>query len=119
MRLGNRYTRGLIFAARQYSHNASSTFSVNGSLRSRDPLPCWTWINMSERSMLLTFRWATSDRRRPVAYSTISNVRYNRLGAASISRVTSSGLRITGSFFGFFSNGRSSKSRSRRFSVFL
>jgi len=31
------------------------------------PLPCWTWINMSERSMSLTFRWAASDRRKPVA----------------------------------------------------
>ena len=59
--------RGLIFAARQYSRNASYTFWVNGSFRSRAPLPCWTWINMSERSMSLTFRWAASDRRNPVA----------------------------------------------------
>jgi len=67
LRVGNRYTRGLIFAARQYSHNASSTFWVKGNLRARDPLPCWTWINRSERSVSLTFRWAASLRRKPVA----------------------------------------------------
>jgi hypothetical protein len=31
LRVGNRYTRGLIFAVRQYWRNASSTFGVSGS----------------------------------------------------------------------------------------
>ena len=30
---------------------------MRGSFRSRDPLPWWTWINISELSMSLTLRF--------------------------------------------------------------
>ncbi len=74
---GNRYTRGLIFAARQYSRNVLRTPSRSTAVCGRaDPLPCWTVINMSERSMLLTFqvghlrpaqaRGVQHDQQRPV-----------------------------------------------------
>ena len=53
----------------------------------------------------------------PVEYRTISIVRCDRLSAASISRATSSTLRICGSRRGAFGYGVSS-SRYRRFRVF-
>ena len=54
-----------------------------------------------------------------VTLSSITIVRYHRFGAPSMSRVTSCGLRITGSFFGAFTSGKSSMSMSRRRNVFL
>ena len=49
----------------------------------------------------------------------IRSMRCMRFGAASISRVTSSWLSTVGNVRGCLGKGRSSKAKSRRFSVFL
>jgi hypothetical protein len=67
--------------------------------------------------MSLTCRLRISAFRIPVEYSTISIVRSLRLRAASITRVTSSTVRIVGSRRGTFGYGMSS-SKYERFSVF-
>ena len=67
--------------------------------------------------MSCTCRLRSSAFRMPVEYSTISIVRSVRVRAASISRVTSSTVRIVGNRRGTFGYGMSS-SRYRRFSVF-
>src|SRR5271165_1292818 len=71
------------------------------------------WLSMSD-----TFRFATSDTRRPAPYATLSAALYFRPGAASRRRAASSWLSTTGALRGWFTVVRG-RTRSGRSSVTL
>ena len=50
---GNRYVLG--FIQRQYSRRVANSFGLNGTSRSRPPLPCWMWSTIRPLSMSATF----------------------------------------------------------------
>src|SRR6185437_8581408 len=80
----------------------------------RCPLPCSTRNVMRSLSMSDTFKFATSDTRRPAPAATLSAALYLRPGAASRSRATSSWLSTTGALRGSFTilRGRTRSGRS-------
>jgi hypothetical protein len=69
--------------------------------RSLWPLPPQTWMSLRSRSRSDTFRLVASDTRRPTPYIVARIARWPRFFGASSRALTSSFVRMTGSFFSY------------------
>src|ERR1035438_6210595 len=73
--------------------------------RSLCPLPPRTQMTLRSRSRSQTFRLVASDTRSPAPYRVARIARWPRFFGASSKALTSSLLRMTGSFFSYLGNG--------------